>query len=75
MCEEKKPKDWVKEVQKQVEDAKKEAVCPHCGRCPTCGRRYNDYWDWPFRPNQPMWVGYPTDDLKYKVEWTTTGGT
>jgi len=31
--------------------------CPHCGRCPTCGRPYNDHftpWQWPVTP-APWW--------------------
>lgn len=43
-------------------------TCPHCGYCPTCGRR-NDYWRQPY---YPYWWTNTGDNT---VSWTTSGGT
>jgi len=51
---EKLDKDIIDEFKKLIEKMgklnKNNHVCPHYGRCPTCGRKYND-WDeyWPYR--------------------------
>lgn len=54
-------KDLIEEFQKCREEIEKQAtVCPTRGRCPTCGRRYNDGWyrDYPpYRePATPYWI-------------------
>jgi len=59
-----------KEVLKMIEDAKQTQkqqpqVCPHCGRCPTCG---HSHWPQPQQPYwpRPYWYYAPTTPY---VEW------
>jgi hypothetical protein len=44
---------WFEELRKQAEDIKQPHVCPHCGRCPACGRGYwlqYPVWPWQWQP-------------------------
>lgn len=48
---------WIKEIKRELDEYNKNPkVCPHCGRCPVCGRKYNE---WPYYPpvkweNEPI---------------------
>ena len=66
-------KDY-EELLKQIKEYKQEQenlhICPHCGRCPTCGRPYVAQWKQPYWP-QPYWYYAPTAPY---VEWKVTSG-
>lgn len=49
----------------QKEFDKLNKVCPHCGRCPECGRRYNDPlpWNpWKYIPDHMPYVTWSDSD-------------
>jgi len=56
-------KDIIDEFKKLIEEMgklnKNNHVCPHCGRCPTCGQKYNDWFDkcWRYRYDR-YWEPY-----------------
>ena len=39
--------------EERIRKANEVQVCPHCGRCPLCGRGRDDGWEWPW-PIQPQ---------------------
>ena len=43
-------KEMLKKLREFKDTEDKPRVCPHCGRCPVCGRRYNDWFDYPRYP-------------------------
>lgn len=55
------------EIKEKLEELSKgsDKNCPHCGRCPTCGRRLSEPvpcdppWEpvpcWPLNPGYPYW--------------------
>ena len=47
-------------------DTKRED-CPHCGRCPKCGRKTGDYAPW--YPQPCPWNPYP-----YELFWADCNG-
>ena len=59
-----------------MESKKKTKDCPHCGRCPVCGRRDPEVQPWypyPYQPYDPYpWTPYP-----WHPTWTddSTGNT
>lgn len=55
---------------------KKNLVCPHCGRCPLCGRRYFEpypYYPYPYYPEPypcyPRWI-MTTGDGSVSITYT-----
>ena len=53
--------------------------CPHCGRCPTCGRKTGDYVPWYPYPYINPWTPYPytwddntgtADSIDFKITIT-----
>ena len=57
--------DLKKMLEEFEESRKDEKTCPNCGRCPTCGKKYNDFYPIPYSP--PQWPREP-----YYKEWTIT---
>lgn len=61
----------IEELLKGNKDRVDNHVCPHCGRCPKCGRRYNDYewpyYPWPYRPQPytPYWYGSSSGTIRF----------
>jgi len=50
-------------------ERKRDACCPNCGRCPTCGRR--DALPWAPRYPAPVWWVAPQQPPWYGPWWGT----
>lgn len=60
--------DAFEEIREAIEETKigleknNHQICPHCGRCPVCGKGSNDYLPWNPCPWYPQ---YPTISWSY----------
>lgn len=66
---EKMAKDWKKSWDEEHNIKNKfnnDYICPHCGRCPICGRRYNE-WPW-----YPHWKRYWWEEQPYTITLGST---
>lgn len=62
-------KELLEEIEKSC--GKGSCVCPSCGRCPVCGKKYNEPFWYPQYPGCPF-PYYPVYPQPYIITYTYT---